>query len=261
MEKENKLLSPYKSELIAKEVVQVRNQLYLRVHVARGKVVLGDLLTLRKGNKVLMIKVTKLLLPNLTPVPLAYKTEDVLIPIQQLGIEVDVSDLKVNTYRDYVQEFVTLGFLQKLHEKKGIFISESLVEEALHEVEKYKTMLTALKENSIESLLEAGLQTLTNAVKNVKATDVAIGAVLFYIAKKLWDKYSDPCNRIFRNKEEKIRCIQRAAERVATELRKEESQCNEFQDPTQKRKCLMKIEKLRRAWIQKSAELKSELYR
>jgi hypothetical protein len=240
-----------------------KNRYAIIAKIVDGQIFVGDFIELEVNGKTQLFQIEAIYLYDYTPVVTAVKGETVVIPLFIRPVKVN-NGIEVKSYRDYTPYIASLGLVQTVATQKKITESHlaTILESKTHLYEFTEKMVS---EGFFDQLISKGLKFLMTPVKGAAGfawdnkKGIAISVALGLIAKGLWDKYSDPCNRPFRSKEEKLRCLQQAAQRLADELRREQAACLQLVDPIQKRKCLLKVEKLRRKWIQKSAEIKNEL--
>lgn len=248
----------FKAKIKVDDIIVYNGYYAILGTVEEGVIQVGDHLVVNIKGKEVYVLVKYLVVFGQAPVYLAYKGEKIIIPVD---VEIEVNE-EINSvlesYRSYAREIANLAFIHENSDK----LNSYLVEESFSPIELDKTTLYLIQHGKYDEYIDKGLKLLSNEGtlwKGAKAIATLTGIAI--IARKLWQKFSDPCNRPFSKKEEKIRCLQLAAKRVADELQKEERQCAQLYDPLQRRKCLARIEKIKRQWIQKSAELKVALYK
>jgi len=155
-------------------------------------------------------------------------------------------------------EIVTLvvQFINKTQLKNIGFIENKNFTVVSHTLLKSSTKTLQESISIIEELdVTKGLSSVINAGNIAKG--VSIAAVISVFAYKIYDKFSASCiNKIGRSK---LQCKADAYNKVINSLSQQQSQCNTLMDQLQRKKCLSKVEKVKKNYILKLKDIQLQL--
>jgi len=110
-----------------------------------------------------------------------------------------------------------------------------------------------LSEGVIDLAKTKGLAVLRSGVKGL-----GVAAILSIFAYALYNKLNKPC--LTKVGLDKIKCQKQVADRIVSELTRQQAYCNQLTDVKRRQDCLKKVETKKKEWILKSTQLAELLH-
>jgi len=112
----------------------------------------------------------------------------------------------------------------------------------------YNLASKILTEGVIDDIKSKGLAVLKSGAKGL-----GVAAILSIFAYSLYNKLNKPC--LTKIGLEKLKCQKQVADRVISELSRQQALCAQLSDPNKRHDCLKKVESKKKEWIIKSTQL------